>query len=134
MATRSTIAMKRNDGTYAQIYCHFDGYPEHNGRILMEHYSNPNRLAKLIDLGDLSVLAPELAPPQSKAHSFREPIEGVCVAYGRDRGDSGLNCAAHVYDSEEDFRNYRSHEEFDYLFEEGVWWVNGRKLADLIQP
>lgn len=132
MATRSTIAMKRNDGTYAQTYCHFDGYPERNGRILLEYYSNPNRLAKLIDLGDLSVLGPELSAPEGKAHSFQFPVEGVCVAYGRDRGETGV--AAHVYDNEQDFSWYRSHEEFDYLFADGVWWVNGEELASVLKP
>jgi hypothetical protein len=132
MATRSTITMKRNDGTFAQTYCHSDGQPDYNGRILMEYYNNPVRLAKLIALGDLSILGPELGPPEGKDHSFYAPIRGICVAYGRDRGESGV--AAQIYLDEEDFLTHRSHEEYDYLFADGVWWVNGKLLASVLQP
>ena len=38
MSTRSRIAIKQNDGTYKSIYCHSDGYLEHNGYILYNYY------------------------------------------------------------------------------------------------
>ena len=41
MATRSTIALEFADGTVQQVYCHWDGYIDHNGKILFENYSNP---------------------------------------------------------------------------------------------
>ena len=31
MATRSTISIQKNDGTIRSVYCHWDGYCEHNG-------------------------------------------------------------------------------------------------------
>lgn len=40
MSTRSTIAYENADGTIKKVYCHYDGYLEHNGKILAEHYSN----------------------------------------------------------------------------------------------
>jgi hypothetical protein len=57
MATRSTIALEFADGTVQQVYCHWDGYLEHNGKILFESYQDPFKLRDLIDLGDVSVLA-----------------------------------------------------------------------------
>ena len=60
MGTRSTIALEFADGTVEQVYCHWDGYLDHNGAILKEHYSNPFKLRELIDLGDLSSLRPEI--------------------------------------------------------------------------
>ena len=57
MATRSTIALEFADGTVGQVYCHWDGYLAHNGKMLQEHYSDPFKLRDLIDLGDLSTLA-----------------------------------------------------------------------------
>lgn len=41
MSTRSTIAIENANGTIKKVYCHFDGYIEHNGKILAEHYSHP---------------------------------------------------------------------------------------------
>ena len=38
MATRSAIGLKKIDGTIEAVYCHWDGYPAHNGKILMNHY------------------------------------------------------------------------------------------------
>ena len=37
MGTRSFIAQRVGD-EYVGVYCHWDGYLEHNGRILLEHY------------------------------------------------------------------------------------------------
>lgn len=55
MGTRSFIAQKTEDG-YRAIYCHWDGYPSWNGRILHTHYSDPAKLTALLNLGDISCL------------------------------------------------------------------------------
>ena len=60
MATRSLIGKQNADGTITSIYCHFDGYPEHNGVILQEHYSTPVSVGELLALGNLSVLAEQI--------------------------------------------------------------------------
>ena len=52
MGTRSTIALEFADKSVEQVYCHWDGYLEHNGMILLEYYSNPFILRDLIDLGE----------------------------------------------------------------------------------
>ena len=56
MATRSTIALEYADGTVGQIYCHWDGYLEHNGKILQSHYTDPFKVRELLDCGDTSTL------------------------------------------------------------------------------
>lgn len=38
------------------VYCHWDGYPEHNGRVLIEHYQNLDDIKELIDGGSMSSL------------------------------------------------------------------------------
>ena len=48
MATRSTIALEFADGTIGQVYCHWDGYLQHNGRMLLANYSNPYVLRDLL--------------------------------------------------------------------------------------
>ena len=37
MATRSTIAKLGKDGIIKAVYCHSDGYLEHNGKVLNEY-------------------------------------------------------------------------------------------------
>ena len=54
------------------IYCHWDGYPEHVGELLVHDYNTPALITELMELGDLSSLD---ATPAS------------CVAYHRDRNE-----------------------------------------------
>jgi hypothetical protein len=72
MATRSLIGINLNNGITKIIYCHWDGYPEHNGQLLMDHYNTPAAITALMELGDLSTLAE--SPDQ-------------CTAYHRDRNE-----------------------------------------------
>jgi hypothetical protein len=60
MATRSRIGIQNPDGSVNSIYCHFDGYPSHNGVILQDHYSDRDKLQQLIELGDISSLGDDL--------------------------------------------------------------------------
>jgi len=70
MATRSLIGMTLDNGITKIIYCHWDGYPEHNGQLLVDNYTSPSAVFELMELGDLSSLD---ATPTS------------CVAFHRDR-------------------------------------------------
>jgi hypothetical protein len=56
MSTRSRIGLELTDGSVISIYCHFDGYPEFNGVKLVEHFNSYEKVAELIDLGDISCL------------------------------------------------------------------------------
>ena len=57
MATRATIAKIQKDGSGIKaIYLHSDGYLEHAGRILDEHYRDESKVDELIALGDLSAI------------------------------------------------------------------------------
>ena len=88
MGTRSYIGIERDDGSVTYIYCHWDGYPSHNGAVLLEHYSDAERLDRLLALGDISSLAARLDPTQTSLHGFGSDSEdGVVVAYHRERGE-----------------------------------------------
>jgi hypothetical protein len=88
MGTRSSIAIKTEDGIKA-IYCHWDGYVDHNGKILKEFYNTKDKVNELIALGDLSSLRQE----PGEAHDFDRGDDSLgltdnwCMAYGRDRGE-----------------------------------------------
>ena len=90
MSTRSSIAVKRKDGTIESVYCHSDGYLEYNGIMLDKFYRNQEKINSLINLGDLSFLDRRVNPEPDVTHSFDfdKRQEGVTVAYGRDRNDT----------------------------------------------
>jgi len=44
------------DGSILSIYSHYDNYPEYNGRILRTHYNTREKVAELVDGGDVSCL------------------------------------------------------------------------------
>ena len=126
MATRSRIALEKEDGTVLSIYCHWDGYPSNNGKILQENYQDREKVEKLISLGSISSLAPEVDIPEGSDHSFNTPDRNIVTAYHRDRGED-LN-QPRVNGHREGF--VRSDvEEYGYLFsKEGKWlFVNGHK-------
>jgi hypothetical protein len=72
MATRSLIGMNLNNGITKIIYCHWDGYPEHNGQLLMNYYNSPSAVFDLMELGDLSSL---------------DTTPAGCTAFHRDRNE-----------------------------------------------
>ena len=121
MATRSTIALEFADGTVGQVYCHWDGYLEHNGAILLKHYSDPFKLQQLIDTGDLSVLHANIG----EKHDFNERYEDGCTFYGRDRGEEGVN--ARYFKDFVDYERNHQYEEYEYILRQvdgkAVWFV-----------
>ena len=57
MATRATIAKMEKDGSGIKaIYLHSDGYLEHAGRILDEHYQDESKVDVLLSFGVVSSL------------------------------------------------------------------------------
>jgi hypothetical protein len=88
MSTRSMILMEQENGEYIGVYCHCDGYLTHNGALLIDHYNDRDKVKELIGLGDLSYLAPRIIPYPDRTHSFDKPQRGVCIFYGRDRGET----------------------------------------------
>lgn len=128
MATRSTIALEFADGSVQQVYCHWDGYLSHNGKILLENYSNPFILRDLIDLGDLSSLAPRIGTK----HDFDDAPDGECNFYGRDRGEEDTK--ARKFKDFNDYALNLDQQEYDYiLLRDGNWYVSvhGGKMVKL---
>jgi len=143
MATRSAIGVMHGDVCKA-VYCHWDGYIDHNGRILQEHYDS-TKANFLIALGDVSSLRPEIGEKHAFSQ-FEGNMDGneydrlygnMTTFYGRDRGEEGTEWKTfHDLDS---FINYYDGcgAEYYYIMKDGVWYVSqyGRPLevlADVI--
>jgi len=135
MGTRSTIALEYADGTVEQVYCHWDGYLENNGRILQEHYTDPFKLRDLIDQGDISSLGKEIgskhpfsphsSPEDEAAYHEAVDLGGATTFYGRDRGETGVSAKKFV-----SFSSYvanHQYEEYEYILRnidgKAVWFV-----------
>jgi len=56
MGTRSRIGIELANHTVVSVYCHWDGYPSGNGKILVEHYQDREKVMDLIDGGSMSSL------------------------------------------------------------------------------
>lgn len=116
MSTRSNVNVKMSNGEVKSIYVHFDGY----GHLptLIENYNSQELAEKLISLGNLSALDRSIECPNR--HSFDSPIKGYCVAYGRDRGESGNE--ARTYTSFESARFHNNDGDIEYIYEwDGKW-------------
>lgn len=135
MATRSFIHVQRTDGKWARIYCHSDGYWEHNGRLLQQHYNSQERAEALVALGDISSLGETLGVKHDFDFYFafyekyrdngqamyKDPeflrLRRMCNVYGRDRGEKNVDAC--IGDTlEEVFAD----EEYMYVWRDGEWF------------
>jgi len=124
MATRSYIGVRNTDASVDYIYCHFDGYPDHNGKILTEHYSNINRVNELLNLGDLSVLGQFIGEKMD----FNKRVQDTCLAYGRDRGESNVSKKNTGYDELITSQDVA----YVYIFDGDYWECHSTYSPELI--
>ena len=126
-------------GTKAKaVYCHWDGYVAHNGKILQEHYDSV-KANKLVSMGDLSSLRPEIG----EKHAFseldlceadREAYEAQhgnsCTFYGRDRGEEGTEYT--TFQSLADLLAAAEGRwgEYVYIMRDGVWYYSRRTVVE----
>lgn len=146
MGTRSRIGVMHGDKCKS-VYCHWDGYLEHNGKILLENYDSA-RANHLVALGDMSSLGPvigeqhpfsqfvsdteefkqlaaeEQARIQAETKAAYEAAHeaGWTTFYGRDRGEKGTE-----FQVDETFESFMSRcdgccAEYYYIMKDGVWY------------
>jgi hypothetical protein len=110
MATRSRIAIEDEDGTIKSIYCHWDGYLEHNGVILLENYQNREKVEQLIALGNISILDKNIEGDES------------VIAYHRDYGEK---LQFTTFKNVEELLDTEDGVSYIYIFTKtNVWLVN----------
>ena len=137
MGTRSRIGVMHGD-VCKSVYCHWDGYLEHNGRILQEYYDSA-RANHLVALGDISSLGSKIgeAHPFSKFELDKDSVdfdklmalheqaeaEGWTTFYARDRGENHVSFETdHTF---EDFlaRAHNCGAEYYYIMKDGTWYT-----------
>ena len=106
MSTRSNIVYDTGNSVTA-VYCHHDGYLDHNGRILFEHYNSEDKVEALIELGDFTSLKPTIEETRKKvmrSHSFEPEIYRTLDQYM--------------------YQAHGSDIDYIYLWDKYMWWVS----------
>ena len=110
MATRARIGIQLSDDSILSVYHHWDGYPTWLGRILKTHYNTKEKVAELIDGGDMS-------------SCWTDSIWGDKLPEGEYSPENysarGENCPPRLDD---DLCEYlKEGEEYSYIFRSGKW-------------
>jgi len=100
MGTRSYIGKVIN-GRVHSIYCHWDGYPEGVGSVLLQYYDS-EKVDGLLKLGGISSLQETVEESAVKAYHEDVNVD-IREDYFSNDGDYGI--------------------EYSYLLEDGVWKV-----------
>jgi hypothetical protein len=129
MGTRSRIGVMHGDKVKS-IYCHWDGYLEHNGEILLKHYDS-SKANQLVALGDLSSLRANIGEkhafsqfelPADEVEAFKALTEDMCTFYGRDRGEKGVEFKVAQTFAEFLEQCDNCGAEYYYIMRDGVWY------------
>ena len=108
MATRSRIGLELADGAVLSVYHHWDGYPEWLGVTLNKKFNTRDKVAELLDGGDMSSCDSDTDWDLKEVESH--------VQYYNDRGD---NTTPRL---DKDLDTYLSKgEEYAYLFTNDEW-------------
>ena len=70
MSTRSRIGVMHGD-KLKSVYCHWDGYLQHNGQLLQDHYDSA-KANHLVSLGYISSLKEETGTDFTVDQTFEE--------------------------------------------------------------
>ena len=74
MATRSRIALQLGEDSFLSVYHHYDGYPQWLGVILRQKFNTREKVAELLDGGDISCI-------DSDTNWKRESVEEHVLYY-----------------------------------------------------
>lgn len=75
MGTPSMIGCFNDEtGTVTATYCHYDGYLEYNGKMLVENYNTPERAEAVANAGYLSALEEDLNKSIAESIHTGKPV------------------------------------------------------------
>ena len=133
MATRSRIGIELKDGSVLSAYHHWDGYPSWLGRILNTHYNTREKVAELIDGGDMSVCwTKDRWTDKQIAPYVMENVEAE--EYGPQHyAQRGEDCPPRLDKDMEEF--FADGEEYSYIFRNDNWFAyDMHQFEDMIAP
>ena len=118
MATRARIGIQLPDGSIRAAYQHWDGYPGGLGYKLIDHWTNPEKVQKAIELGNASTWGQIIGDEIDFDDRNNEMHDVQNIYYGRDRGEKDQG--AHTYKNESEYlqEGFHSGEEYIYLLKD----------------
>ena len=118
MATRARIGIQQADGSIKAAYQHWDGYPGGLGYKLIDHWTNPEKVQKAIELGNASTWNQIIGEKCDFDDRNAESHDVQNIYYGRDRGEKDQG--AHTYKNESEYlqEGFHSGEEYIYLLKD----------------
>ena len=126
MGTRSRIGIQLKDDSILSVYCHYDGYPSFNGKVLREFYDTKEKASELINGGDMSCT-------WTNAGWTNETLPESGPLHYTSRGESiDMNAPRLDKDMEEFFTD---NEEYSYVFTSAGWvCYNMHQFEDKVAP
>ena len=114
MATRARLSLELKNGSIVSVYHHWDGYPEWLGRILQTHYNTREKVAELIDGGDMSCCWTD-----EKFRNADGIVENKAEYGPQYYSERGEDCPPRF---DKNLKEYLSDgEEYAYVFRNGEW-------------
>ena len=110
MATRGRIGIELNDGSILSAYHHWDSYPEWLGKTLKAQYNTKEKVADLIDGGDMSTCWAD------EIWGKKLPKGTYAPEYYSARGE---DCPPRYDETREQFLS--DGEEYSYIFTSAGW-------------
>lgn len=88
MSTRCQVAAKLSDWKFGCIYVHCDGYPSSALKKLSQHYTDQQKIDRLIALGDCLSIAPEIEKCDPFSSRANEDWDDIKPTYGESLEDA----------------------------------------------
>ena len=116
MGTRSRIGIQLKDNSILSVYCHYDGYPSFNGKVLREFYNTKEKVSQLINGGNMSCT-------WTNAGWNNETLPEMGPLYYTMRGESIEDNAPELNKNKSEYLKTADDcgEEYAYLFTSAGW-------------
>jgi len=116
MGTRSRIGIQLKDDSILSVYCHWDGYPSFNGKVLREFYNTKEKVNQLINGGNISSL-------HTNVGWNNETLPETGPQYYTSRGESIDDNEPELNKNQSEYLNTADNcgEEYAYLFTSAGW-------------
>ena len=114
MSTNARIGLKLEDGSILSAYHHWDGYPEWLGRILKQEYNTKEKVAELLDGGNMSSCWSDNVYDYEKQEFVKRDPQPEYYGGDSEAPRLSRNFTQFAFDSKDG-------EEFLYLFSDNEW-------------
>ena len=105
MSTSASIAIEMQDGKIREVYVSSDGYLDHTGKTLLQHYTDPVVVMELIERGSIMTL--------------ESSVDETMFFGDEDPDDADINCFS--YDSWDEY--VTAGDSLNYIMRnDGVWY------------